>query len=114
MHIGVQAGAIFVNQTAMEYFEMLFQSAGFDKEDLHAYTQEAVDSFEAEGKKAFEGPNQEDISVKVGGHRLTERAVNIRRGIMAVTRFVKIVFTLDPLTNVGYAARKSRSSSPLG
>lgn len=80
----VQAGAIFVNQTAIEYFDTLFQSAGFDKEDLAAYTQEAVDSFESEGKRAFEGPDQDDVSIKVGGHRFTDKSINVRRGILSI------------------------------
>lgn len=65
---------------------MLFSSGELEAEDLRIYTQEAVESFELEAKKGFEGPHQPDVSIKVGGHRFTERAIGVRRGILTVTR----------------------------
>lgn len=84
---GVQAGAIFVDQSATEYFNTLFSSAGLDAEDIKEYTDEAVKSFETEAKKAFNGESGDDVSIKVAGHKVTERSVNIRRGILTLPRF---------------------------
>jgi hypothetical protein len=86
--VGVQAGAIFVNTTAKAYFKELFASAKLEPDDIEDYAEEAVDSFEAEGKKTFEGPRQDNVSIKVGDHRFTQRAIGIRRGILTLGGFV--------------------------
>lgn len=84
---GVQAGAIFVDQTAQQYFEKLFLDAGTDAEDVKAYVEEALESFEAEGKKAFEGPDGEELCARVGGHKFNDSKLGVRRGVLAVERF---------------------------
>jgi hypothetical protein len=80
----VQAGAIFVNQTAEEFFRSQFTAGGFDEDDLKVYIQDALNSFETEGKRGFEGSDQVDVSIKVGGHKLTEKSMGIRRGVMTI------------------------------
>jgi hypothetical protein len=78
---GVQAGAIFVNQSATSYFKTLFSTAGLDDDDVKEYTAEAIESFESE-KKHFEGPHQDDIGISVGGHRFSDKSIGVRRGLM--------------------------------
>lgn len=75
----------------MEYFEGRFSSAGLDQVDVKAYCQEAIDSFETEAKRDFEGPDQTDIKIKVGGHRLTNSQMGVRRGIMTLSGYVPML-----------------------
>src|SRR5437763_11088133 len=77
---GIQAGAIFVNDKAEVHFKRMFQEAGYDEEDTSEYTKQAVNSFES-NKKAFEYP-QGEVTIEVGGHRLTDLDLSIRRGLM--------------------------------
>jgi hypothetical protein len=80
----VQAGAIFVNQSAAHFFTGLFRTLDFEEEDLKSYIQEATESFESESKRSFESADQGEISIRVGDRRFTERAINVRRGIMTI------------------------------
>lgn len=95
----MQAGAIFVNQTALVYFDGLFQSVGYSTGDVQAYSQEAVESFEAEGKKGFEGADNGDVGIKVGNRKLTEKELNIRRGLMSIPGCVALVLLLIDSTD---------------
>jgi hypothetical protein len=83
---GVQAGAIFVDQVANAHFIRQLSSVGLDKEDVKVYAQQAVNSFEAEAKKTFQGSHQDDVTVEVGDHRFNQAAIGIRRGRMTVSR----------------------------
>ena len=82
---GIQAGGIFVDQSATEFFTDLFTRGGLDLEDVKEYTDEAGKAFEAEAKKAFSDPRGEEVSLKVANHKTTERSVGIRRGILNVS-----------------------------
>jgi hypothetical protein len=66
--------------------------SGMDKDEADILIREAVKSFEAEGKKTFEGIDQDDITVEVGGFRFTDRALGIRRGMVSVSRCVLLVY----------------------
>lgn len=83
---GVQSGAIFVNQSATEHFKLLLSSVGLEGAELNAHADEAVEPFETDGKKTFDGVHQNGISIKVGGFRFTEKSINVRRGIMDLSR----------------------------
>jgi hypothetical protein len=84
---GIQAGAIFINQSASAYFSTLF-STGLKGSDLEEYTQEAVESFEWEAKKAFDGPAGKDMTIEVGGRNFTDKSIGVHRGTMNLTGFV--------------------------
>jgi hypothetical protein len=81
----VQAGAIFVDQTARNYFRGLFSSTSHQGRDLDELVQEAVESFETEAKRSFEGSHQTEMFIKVGGPRFTERSIGVRRGILELS-----------------------------
>lgn len=80
---GVQAGAIFVDQTAKAHFAQVFSAANLNADVTREYIDQALKSFELEAKKSFKGAEDESI-VKVGGSRLTERSLGIRRGNMTL------------------------------
>jgi hypothetical protein len=88
---GVQAGAIFVNQSAGEYFRVLFSSIGLEAEEVETLVNEALESFEGEGKRAFASASQDDTSLKAGGFRFTEKSINVRRGVLTVRRSVQLL-----------------------
>jgi hypothetical protein len=85
---GVQAGAIFVNQTAAEYFTKTFSSAGIEGPELRRYTQEALDAFEPDCKRRFRDIFQDDWIIEAGGHRFTNKSIGVSRGRMAVPRLL--------------------------
>lgn len=93
-NIGVQAGAIFVNQSATEYLNRLFLSAGLKQDDVDEYTREGIESFESEVKKAFEGAHEEDVSLQVGWHKFTEKSIGVKRGILTIARYVLLFLDL--------------------
>jgi uncharacterized protein YfcZ (UPF0381/DUF406 family) len=75
----IQAGAIFVNHQAEAYFKQIFRDADYDEEDIKEFTHQAVESFESR-KRAFVSSDDE-MMIEVGGHRLSDPAIGIRRGI---------------------------------
>jgi hypothetical protein len=72
-----------------EYFKTLFSSGGFGDEDSKAYAQAAVESFESDVKRRFEGAHQSSVLVKVGDHKMVNESIGIRRGMLQVTRCVR-------------------------
>eukprot|EP00918_Siedleckia_nematoides_P076137 GHVU01166531.1.p1 GENE.GHVU01166531.1~~GHVU01166531.1.p1 ORF type:complete len:546 (+),score=50.24 GHVU01166531.1:96-1640(+) len=79
----VQAGAIFVNQSAKAYFSRIFSNAELDEEDVQAYTEEAVESFEDDAKKGFVDSSK-DYHISVGGRGFTDPKLRVRKGLMAL------------------------------
>lgn len=80
---GVQAGAIFVNQSAEEYFTSEFTKAGLDKDTIAEYVLEAMESFEQEAKRTFDNGNADKL-VNVGGRKFTNAQLGVRRGTMTI------------------------------
>lgn len=109
---GIQAGAIFVDQTAKDFFEARFDSTTLGKEDMKAFIQESVESFEQEGKRNFTGSDDGDVRVKVGGHRLNEKEIGIRRGIMTLTRYLLCGMVLSRYSHHVTVPRLKVSSNP--
>ncbi|KDQ12480.1 hypothetical protein BOTBODRAFT_176419 [Botryobasidium botryosum FD-172 SS1] len=64
----VQAGAMFVDRAAKAYFKDIFAKPNLDDEDREEYISQAVESFEANAKRSFEGP-MEEKSITVGDTR---------------------------------------------
>lgn len=81
---GIQAGAIFVNQSARKYFSRIFSSTKLDEEDVTAYTEEAIESFEEDAKKSF-FDSAKDYHISVGGRTYTDESLRVRRGLMTIT-----------------------------
>jgi len=93
----VQAGAIFVNQSAEEFFRQSFTKAKLDKETIAEYTEEAIESFEIEAKRTFKSET-EDKLVNVGGRKFTNTQLNVRRGTMTL-KGTKMQEFFDPWVN---------------
>ena len=74
---------------ATRYFRRLFNSAFQDAEDAEAYTEEATKSFESHLIQDFQDPNQE-YSISVGGRRLANEKLRIRKGSMVVEGQVQL------------------------
>lgn len=85
MSIGVQAGAIFVDQTAELYLRRLFESAGLSLGSVDEYVSEGMNDFEAKAKRIF-GDATSEIQVKVGGIRLKLENPLVRRGQLKLSR----------------------------
>ncbi|KDQ12455.1 hypothetical protein BOTBODRAFT_134607 [Botryobasidium botryosum FD-172 SS1] len=79
----VQAGAIFVNKTAEEYFTQAFTDAGLDEETVSEFVAAAMDSFEMETKRRFKDPAETKI-ISVGGRKFSNTDLNVRRGAMTI------------------------------
>ncbi|KDQ12464.1 hypothetical protein BOTBODRAFT_34432 [Botryobasidium botryosum FD-172 SS1] len=79
----VQAGAIFVNQSAKEYLFELFSKSDLDEETAAEYISEALESFETDAKKSFRDASEEK-TLSVGGRKFTSAELNVRRGSMAL------------------------------
>ncbi|KDQ18318.1 hypothetical protein BOTBODRAFT_28735 [Botryobasidium botryosum FD-172 SS1] len=79
----VQAGAIFVNKTAEEYFAQAFTGAGLDEETVSEFVAAAMDSFEMETKRRFKDPGETKI-ISVGGRKFSNMDLNVRRGAMTM------------------------------
>ncbi|KDQ12481.1 hypothetical protein BOTBODRAFT_161662 [Botryobasidium botryosum FD-172 SS1] len=77
----VQAGAIFVNETAKKYFSAAFREAELD--DPETYVKEAVRSFEEEAKKSFRDASS-DQRISVGGRKFTNEELKVRKGTMTL------------------------------
>lgn len=77
--IGVQAGAIFVDAEVEKYFRALFKKAKLKKDDVEDYVARGLKDFEGGAKRAFRDISQ-DQSVEIGGPRLSNPQLNIRRG----------------------------------
>jgi hypothetical protein len=84
---GVQAGAIFVNQSVETYLNDWFSKGSMDPEDKKEAIGEGLESFEMGAKKAFSG-SPESKMIKVGGQRLTDKSLGIRRGSLTITGLV--------------------------
>jgi hypothetical protein len=86
----VQAGAIFIDQMAREYFRGIFQDTlGLEGEDLKEHLSDAVASFESETKKSFKDSKGEK-SIKVGGYKFNNAKLGIKRGKMVLSGFVAL------------------------
>ncbi|KAF8337473.1 uncharacterized protein EI90DRAFT_2968350 [Cantharellus anzutake] len=81
----IQAGGIFVNKAAEDYFSRVFSNpeASLRPDEIKDFVQHAIDDFEANAKKAFQ---DKDItskgSVDIGQSRYTNPVVGVKRGRM--------------------------------
>ncbi|KDQ12473.1 hypothetical protein BOTBODRAFT_176413 [Botryobasidium botryosum FD-172 SS1] len=79
----VQAGAIFVNQSAEKHFSRIFNGAQLDPEDVEAYVEEAIECFENDVKKSFQDPTK-DCLIKVGDRKFNDDKLGVRKGYMTL------------------------------
>ncbi|KDQ09315.1 hypothetical protein BOTBODRAFT_37228 [Botryobasidium botryosum FD-172 SS1] len=80
----VQAGGIFVNQTAADYFTRTFRAAGLTDDEIESYVADALLSFEYDAKKAFKD-TAEERDISIGGSRFTDRRIGVRRGSLSIS-----------------------------
>ena len=92
--LGVQAGAIFVNQSAEDHFKQAFTSVGLDAETVKEYVAAAIESFEVDAKRTFKNTIDNKI-ISVGGRRFTDEDLNVRRGSMTMLGCVKDLYILS-------------------
>ncbi|KDQ12452.1 hypothetical protein BOTBODRAFT_146678 [Botryobasidium botryosum FD-172 SS1] len=78
---GVQAGAIFVNKIAEEYFTQTFTEAGMDEETVSDFVTAAMGSFEMETKRRFQDPTESKI-ISVARRKFSNTSLNICRGAL--------------------------------
>lgn len=81
-----EAGAIFINQAAAEYFTESFSSAGIEGVELRKYIQEALDAFELDCERRFRDILQDDWIIEVGGHGFTDKSIGVSQGRMTLSR----------------------------
>ncbi|KDQ12466.1 hypothetical protein BOTBODRAFT_34434 [Botryobasidium botryosum FD-172 SS1] len=79
----VQAGAIFVNQSAEEHFTLAFTDAGLDADTITEYITDALESFETDAKRTFKSATEDKI-INVGGRKFTNAQLGVRRGAMTM------------------------------
>ncbi|KAF8606716.1 hypothetical protein BDV93DRAFT_553197 [Ceratobasidium sp. AG-I] len=80
----VQAGAIFVDAEIEKYFRAIFKKAKLGKDDIEDYVARGLKDFECGAKRAFRDTLQ-DQSVEIGGPRLSNTQLKIRRGRIALS-----------------------------
>ncbi|KAF8328516.1 uncharacterized protein EI90DRAFT_2974277 [Cantharellus anzutake] len=81
----IQAGGIFVNKAAEEYFRRVFSNpeASLRPDEIKDFVQHAVDDFEANAKKAFQDKDMTSKgSVDIGQSRYTNPTFGVKRGRM--------------------------------
>ena len=83
LSLGVQAGAIFVNQSAEDHFKQAFTNVGLDAETVKEYVAIAIESFEVDAKRTFKNTTDSKV-ISVGGRRFTNADLNVRRGSMTM------------------------------
>ena len=79
----VQAGGIFVNKAAEEYFQRAFSNpaASLPDDEIKDCVKKATDDFESNAKKAFSDVTSKG-SIDIGQSRYTNVAVGVKRGRM--------------------------------
>ncbi|KAF8336893.1 uncharacterized protein EI90DRAFT_3013883 [Cantharellus anzutake] len=81
----IQAGGVFVNKAAEEYFQRVFSNpeANLPRDEVKDLVKNAVDAFEMTAKKTFKNATSKG-SLDLGLSRYTNPAVGVRRGRMAL------------------------------
>ena len=81
----IQAGGIFVNKAAEEYFQRAFSNpaAKLPDDEVKDFVKKATDDFETNAKKAFKDLTSKG-SIDIGQSRYTNTAVGVKRGRMAL------------------------------
>ncbi|KAF8305224.1 uncharacterized protein EI90DRAFT_3001470 [Cantharellus anzutake] len=81
----IQAGGIFVNKAAEEYFHRVFSNpeANLPPDESRDFVKKAIDDFETTAKKAFKDITTKG-SVDIGQTRYTNPAVGVKRGRMTL------------------------------
>jgi len=83
--IGVQEGAIFVNQSLEAHLRRLFMK--MPSEDMEEAIESGLESFEKEAKRAFASSSDKKL-IKVGGQRFTNKTLNVHRGNLKLDGWV--------------------------
>ncbi|CAE6435873.1 unnamed protein product [Rhizoctonia solani] len=79
----VQAGALFIDQTAEQYLRKVLREAGLTREDVDEYATKGVKDFELHSKRAFKDVTI-DQSIEIAGTRFNNTAIRARRGRMTL------------------------------
>ena len=81
----IQAGGVFVNKAAEEYFQRAFSNpaAKLPDDEIKDFVKTATYDFETNAKKAFNDVTNKG-SIDIGQSRYTNAAVGVRRGRMTV------------------------------
>jgi hypothetical protein len=89
--LGVQAGAIFVDQIAKAHFRRIFSNAGFRGDELKEKVDEATSNFESDTKKEFKDASDAK-SIKVGRHSFSNLSLGVRKGKMVLTGYIEFFY----------------------
>ncbi|KAF8713398.1 ATP binding, partial [Rhizoctonia solani] len=88
----VQAGALFIDQSAEKYLRKVLHEAGLAQEDVDEYATKGTKDFELHSKRAFKDVTT-DQSIEIAGTRFNNTAIRARRGRMTLPGSeVKIFF----------------------
>src|SRR5260370_36720800 len=81
----IQAGGVFVNKAAEEYFHRTFSNpaAKLDDDEAKDFVKKATDVFETTAKKAFKDAASKG-TVDIGQVRYTNPAAGVKRGRMTL------------------------------
>jgi hypothetical protein len=76
---GIQAGGIFVDQSATEYFQKKFYDGDLDPDEVTEFMETAKQKFISEVKPSFVNPS-EDFLLSIADRHFSNPVVGIERG----------------------------------
>jgi hypothetical protein len=82
--LGIQAGGIFVDRAANEYFRKRLYDGNINPDEVDEYLKTAVDKFITEVKPSFEN-NSGDHLIAVADRHYSNSIIGIERGYMTLT-----------------------------
>ena len=82
--IGIQAGGIFVDKTASDFFIKRLYDGGLDPDQVKEYLETATQKFITEVKPSFENPTEKQL-IAVADRTVSSAEANIERGYMTLT-----------------------------
>ena len=89
--IGVQAGAIFIDDEAERYLYRALRSIELPEEDVQDYVSHGVKDFETNAKRAFRDVNvNPSPTIEIAGVRFKNSEIHTRRGRMTVPGYVHV------------------------
>jgi hypothetical protein len=82
--IGIQAGGIFVDQSASEFFRKKFYDGDLDPDQVSEYSQTAMEKFITEVKPSFKDASGDHL-VAIADRQFTHPRVGVERGYMTLS-----------------------------
>ncbi|KAF8337474.1 uncharacterized protein EI90DRAFT_3043110 [Cantharellus anzutake] len=105
-----QAGGIFVNKAAEDYFHRVFSDPGayLRPDEIKDFVKHAIDDFEATVKKAFKDVSSKG-SLDIGQSRYTNPALGVKRGRMTLDGATTKTFFQPSVNQIVNSLKKQTS-----